>query len=78
MQLQTVIETEEFIHRANECMTEDVKHEFIDYIAENPTAGSLITGTGGARKIRWQTNAYSGKRGGARIICYTLMIWLIL
>lgn len=70
IQLQTVIETEEFILRSKECMGEDVRYEFIDYIAENPTAGTLIAGAGGARKIRWQVNAYSGKRSGARVIYY--------
>ncbi|WP_310622444.1 type II toxin-antitoxin system RelE/ParE family toxin [Flexibacterium corallicola] len=41
----------------------------IDYLAENPTAGDEIQGTGGVRKIRVPLQG-RGKRGGARIIYY--------
>jgi len=34
-----------------------------------PTAGSLIKGTGGLRKIRWKSSG-KGKSGGLRIIYY--------
>ena len=34
-----------------------------------PTAGDLIPGTGGLRKIRWRLPG-QGKRGGARVIYY--------
>lgn len=43
--------------------------EFIDFIAQNPTAGDIIEGTGGIRKLRWQRPGM-GKRGGARIIYF--------
>lgn len=46
------------------------KDDFIGFIARNPHEGELIQGTGGARKIRWQVEAYKGKRGGARVIYY--------
>ena len=42
---------------------------FKDFIARNPRAGDVIRGTGGLRKIRWQSQG-SGKSGGARIIYY--------
>lgn len=51
-------------------MDDKVRNEFIDYIAANPLEGALITGTGGARKIRWQSDAHKGKRGGSRVIYY--------
>ncbi len=70
MILQSVIETPEFIRQAKACMSNETREEFISFIAENPKAGSLITGTGGARKVRWQADAQSGKRGGVRIIYY--------
>lgn len=70
MILQTVVETPEFIKQAKECMNDDVRSEFIDYIARNPVAGDIIPGAGGARKVRWQSDAHRGKRGGARIIYY--------
>lgn len=47
-----------------------MKMEFINYIAANPTSGSLIRGTGGARKVRWSSDKSKGKSGGVRIIYY--------
>ncbi|MDP1964711.1 MAG: type II toxin-antitoxin system RelE/ParE family toxin [Reyranella sp.] len=41
----------------------------MDYLAYNPTAGDLITGTGGVRKLRWRLEG-RGKRGGARVIYF--------
>ena len=38
-------------------------------LAGDPGAGSLIPGTSGLRKIRWQA-AGRGKRGGVRVIYY--------
>jgi mRNA-degrading endonuclease RelE of RelBE toxin-antitoxin system len=70
MILQTVVETPEFIKQAKECMNEGVVKQFIDFIAKNPLAGDVIPGTGGARKVRWQSDEHCGKRGGARIIYY--------
>jgi mRNA-degrading endonuclease RelE of RelBE toxin-antitoxin system len=67
---QTVVETPEFIRQASSCMDEESRNRFVNYIASNPLAGELIQGTGGARKIRWSSNAHRGKRGGARIIYY--------
>lgn len=68
--LQTVVETAEFHTQATDCIEDVCKTDFINYIAANPTAGKVITGSGGARKIRWQSDEYSGKRGGVRIIYY--------
>jgi hypothetical protein len=39
----------------------------IGYLAANPTAGDVMPGTGGVRKLRWGLEG-RGKRGGARII----------
>jgi len=68
--LQTVVETPEYIRRANRCMDEESRDSFITHIAANPLEGELITETGGARKIRWKSNSHKGKRGGARVIYY--------
>lgn len=35
----------------------------------NPSAGDVIIGSGGLRKIRWRTES-RGKRGGIRVIYY--------
>ena len=41
----------------------------IDFLAYNPSAGTVIPGTGGIRKIRWALDG-RGKRGGARVIYF--------
>jgi len=50
-------------------MDENERALLVDYLAYNPTAGDLIPGTGGVRKLRWRL-AGRGKRGGARVIYY--------
>ncbi len=65
--LQVVVETPEFIKQAARCMDKISWNGFIDYIAENPEAGDIIVGTGGARKIRWTGDSNKGKRGGVRV-----------
>ena len=39
------------------------------YLAENPSAGDVIQGTGGLRKLRWAAKG-KGKRGGVRVIYF--------
>ena len=41
----------------------------VEYLAYNPTAGDLIPGTGGVRKLQWGLEG-RGKRGGARVIYF--------
>ena len=65
----TVVETPEFIARTDKLMADEHRQILIDYLAWNPTAGDLISGTGGVRKLRWGLEG-RGKRGGARIIYY--------
>jgi hypothetical protein len=65
--LVTVVETPEFIARAKTLLDEEERGALISYLAANPTAGDLIPGTGGVRKLRWAL-AGRGKRGGARVI----------
>jgi hypothetical protein len=49
----TVVETPEFIRRIDKSMDDDERAALILYLAENPTAGDLIPGTGAVRKLRW-------------------------
>jgi hypothetical protein len=65
--LVTIVETPEFIRRIDKLMDDDERAALILYLAENPTAGDLIPGTGGVRKLRWGLEG-RGKRGGARVI----------
>lgn len=50
--LQVVVETTEYIKQAESCMDKKSRYDFISHIAQNPLEGELISGTGGARKIR--------------------------
>jgi hypothetical protein len=50
-------------------LTEAERAALISFVAENPTAGNLMQGTGGARKLRWGAGG-KGKSGGARAITY--------
>jgi len=65
----TVVETPEFLSAAHRLMSEETRTVLVDYLAWNPTAGDLIVGTGGVRKLRWGL-AGRGKRGGARVIYF--------
>jgi hypothetical protein len=67
--LITVVETPEFIARTDKLMSDEDRQVLIDYPARNPTAGDLMPGTGGVRKLRWSLKG-RGKRGGARIIYF--------
>lgn len=68
--MQCVLETDAFISAAKDCgMTEDERHKIVTFIAENPKAGDVIKGTGGARKIRFPFRT-KGKSGGVRVVTY--------
>lgn len=41
----------------------------MDFVADNPDAGDVISDTGGLRKLRWGRQGM-GKRGGARVIYF--------
>src|SRR6266705_3181130 len=65
----TVVETPEFLSATRKLLTEEERAVLTDYLAHNPTAGDLIQGTGGVRKVRWGLEG-RGKRGGARVIYF--------
>ncbi|WP_018268439.1 type II toxin-antitoxin system RelE/ParE family toxin [Methylosinus sp. LW4] len=67
--LITVVETETYLARATEIMSEAERTAVIDMIAADPRAGDLIQGTGGMRKVRVPLGG-KGKRGGARLITF--------
>jgi len=64
-----VVETSPFIRHAADCLSNEERQAFIDFIARNPEAGDLIEETGGARKVRWGRRG-AGKSGGVRTIYY--------
>ncbi len=65
----TVVETPEFLSAVRKLLTEEQRALLVDYLAHNPTAGDLVPGTGGVRKLRWGLEG-RGKRGGARVIYF--------
>jgi len=69
--MRTVIETPTFQKQAGKIWSEEERMAFITWIAEHPTAGDVIPGTDGARKVRWSV-AGKGKSGGIRVIYFNL------
>ena len=67
--------TREFVHTStfSQCwkamgLDDDSLKILEDFLLKNPTAGDVIEGTGGARKLRFQLVDNRGKRGGGRVI----------
>jgi len=78
--MRTVAETEIFTRYADEVWKSEERIQFINWIAANPEAGAIITGSGGCRKVRWATSG-QGKRGGARVIYFLNKdesVWLLI
>jgi hypothetical protein len=68
--MQTVIETPSFLRDAKAAgLSDEERMEIIDFIACQPTAGVEISGTGGARKVRFAGKG-RGKSGGYRVITF--------
>ena len=67
--LITVAELPEYAKRANQLLKENEQEKLVAYLAENPSSGNLIQGTGGVRKLRW-AHGGKGKSGGVRVIHY--------
>ena len=61
--MQTIVELPEYLHQAASVLGEDEKSGIINTLARNPTAGAVVTGTGGIRKLRW-SRAGTGKSAG--------------
>jgi len=78
--MHTVAETEVFQRYAASIWSEAECVEFITWIAANPLAGDVISGSGGCRKVRWARSGM-GKRGGARVIYFNGedgRVWLLI
>ena len=67
--MQTIAELPEYSRRVEKLLREDERQAVITYLAENPSVGVIVQGTGGIRKIRWSRQG-SGKSGGVRVIYY--------
>jgi hypothetical protein len=68
--MHTVVETPAFLaSAADEHMSNDERQAIVSFIASNPDAGEVISGTGGARKVRFAGRG-KGKSGGYRVITF--------
>ena len=66
----TIIETPIFQRMVEGIWSQSEREAFVVYISDNPTAGDVIPGADGLRKVRWKREGM-GKSGGARVIYYT-------
>jgi hypothetical protein len=68
--MHTVVETPTYLAAATKAgMTEAERAAAVLIVSKNPTAGDMISGGGGARKIRVPRQG-RGKSGGYRVITY--------
>ncbi len=65
----TVAELPEYCRRADKLLSVDERRDVVSYLAEHPSAGDLMEGTGGIRKLRWGRGG-RGKSGWVRVIYY--------
>ena len=76
----TFVETPLFTKILKEYLSDEEFLELQMALIENPSAGAVIPGSGGVRKLRWSI-AGRGKRGGLRVIYYLQtqkgQIWLL-
>ncbi len=74
------IEIPEFVDKFDKIATDSEMKELQDELIKSPFKGTLIKGTGGARKIRMKLQG-KGKSGGARVIYYYVdlqgEVWLL-
>lgn len=63
--------TPKFLRLAKKEMTSEALQALIDELTLYPEKGVIMPGTGGIRKLRWQTGKNNkGKSGGVRILYY--------
>ena len=68
--MQTVVETKAYIAAARDAgMSEEEMQAVVDTLAADPQAGAIMSGCGGARKLR-VAKPGGGKSGGYRVITY--------
>jgi hypothetical protein len=68
--MQGVIRTPTFLSDAKAAgLSEDEQNNIVSEISKNPTAGALMEGAGGCRKLRFAGKG-KGKSGGFRTVHY--------
>jgi hypothetical protein len=66
-ELVAVVESPLYLARAERLLSEAEREHIIDVVAADPTAGALIKGANGLRKMRIPLQG-RGKRGGGRVV----------
>ena len=66
----SIYETPIFVEDADKLWSTEERLEFFTWIVGEPEAGSVISGSGGCRKVRW-SRAGTGKQGGVRVIYFS-------
>ena len=62
-------ETSVFTRQISKLIPDEAYREFQQELIFNPTAGDLIKGSGGLRKIRWRSATGNRSRGTAWLEC---------
>jgi hypothetical protein len=63
----TFVESKYFERSLPYYMDDDDYSELQMFLVNHPEAGDVVPGSGGVRKLRWETQN-KGKRGGLRVI----------
>lgn len=67
----TFIETPVFTEIITDLLEDKDYQQMQEHLLINPTAGDVIVGTAGCRKLRWRVSGRKGgKSGGMRVIYY--------
>lgn len=78
--MQTFIETRLFSRLVQQYLTDDEYANLQQFLTQWPTAGDVIPGSGGVRKLRWRVDG-RGKRCGLRVIYFVRVaegqIWML-
>jgi hypothetical protein len=67
--LHTIAKLPAYRTLAAKHLSEEERQALIDYLAEHPQTGDIMSGTNGVRKLRWGKGG-RGKSGGVRVIYY--------
>jgi mRNA-degrading endonuclease RelE of RelBE toxin-antitoxin system len=67
-----IVETSVFTRQIDRLLDSESYRDLQNYLVDDPNRGSVIPGTAGLRKLRWQ-RAGAGKRGGIRVIYF----WIV-
>lgn len=67
MKYRLFLESRLFTRTVKDYLSDDEYAALQEHLLENPTAGPVVTNSGGVRKLRWGTRG-KGKSGGIRVI----------